>query len=148
MVQLRDNVNGLELVIPATVGEEASDNNVSLNRYMVQRVADQLAVILETLKTAETHHPSRVLDLDQDSGDAILRSPRTCSLSGRQVEILCKVAEGMSNKEIAAQLHVSDQTIKNHMTNILHRLYANDRTHAVVLAFRLGLLDLKGRITR
>ncbi len=48
----------------------------------------------------------------------------------------------MSNKEIAGELHVSDQTVKNHMTHILDKLYANDRTHAVVLAYRLGLLDL------
>ena len=50
----------------------------------------------------------------------------------------------MSNRVIAAQLHVSDQAIKNHMTHILDKLYANDRTHAVVLAYRMGLLDLEG----
>ncbi|MDA0987731.1 MAG: LuxR C-terminal-related transcriptional regulator [Chloroflexi bacterium] len=73
-----------------------------------------------------------------------MRSLKTSGLSCRQVEILRKVAEGMSNKEIAGQLHVSDQTVKNHMTHILDKLYANDRTHAVVLAYRLGLLDLEG----
>jgi len=63
-------------------------------------------------------------------------------LSGRQREILFIVAEGRSNKEIAALLQVSQQTVKNHMTNIMSKLEANDRGHAVVLAHRLGLLAL------
>ena len=63
-------------------------------------------------------------------------------LSRREREILFTVAEGGSNKEIAALLQVSHQTVKNHMTNIMSKLQANDRAHAVVLAHRLGLLAL------
>jgi len=52
------------------------------------------------------------------------------------------VAEGMSNKEIAVQIHVSDQTVKNHMTYILGRL------HGVVLAYRLRFLSLEAETSR
>ncbi len=46
------------------------------------------------------------------------------------------VAAGLSNKEIASQLTVMQSTIKNHMTSILQKLDANDRTHAVTIALR------------
>jgi DNA-binding NarL/FixJ family response regulator len=54
------------------------------------------------------------------------------------------VIEGMSNKKITTELHVTVQTVKNHMTHISEKLKANDKSHALVIAFRLGLLDLIG----
>jgi len=63
-------------------------------------------------------------------------------LSPRETEILSYVAYGNSNKQIAVRLHISQQTVKNHMTSILDKLYANDRTHAVVTALRQGWLTI------
>ena len=63
-------------------------------------------------------------------------------LSPRETEILKHVAEGYSNKQIAHTLGISEQTIKNHITTILGKLDANDRTHAVVLALRQGWIDI------
>lgn len=62
-------------------------------------------------------------------------------LSRRETEILKYVAEGYSNKRIGFTLGVGEQTVKNHVTSIMRKLNANDRTHAVVLAMRRGLLD-------
>ncbi len=66
----------------------------------------------------------------------------TAPLSPREVEILKYVAQGYGNKTIALVLGISEQTIKNHITSILRKLAANDRTHAVVLALRHGLISV------
>lgn len=63
-------------------------------------------------------------------------------LSPREMEILKHIAEGNSNKRIARALGIGEQTIKNHITSIMRKLYANDRTHAVVLAMRKGWLEI------
>jgi len=63
-------------------------------------------------------------------------------LSPREAEILKHIAEGYSNKRIAYALGIGEQTIKNHITSIMRKLNANDRTHAVVLALRQGWLDI------
>ena len=63
-------------------------------------------------------------------------------LSLRQVEILKMIAEGKPNKLIADQLEIGEATVKSHVTNILSRLGANDRTHAVTIALRRGIIDL------
>jgi len=63
------------------------------------------------------------------------------ALSEREIEVLRRVATGNSNKVIAAQLRVSEATIKGHMKSILAKLGANDRTHAVTIALKRGFLD-------
>jgi len=59
-------------------------------------------------------------------------------LTSRETQILSYIADGNSNKQIAYILQISEQTIKNHVSNILRKLNANDRAHAVVLAIRHG----------
>lgn len=64
-------------------------------------------------------------------------------LSPREMEILQHVTRGLSNKEIAARLEISHQTVKNHMTAILHKLDVEDRTQAAVYALRHGWVRLQ-----
>jgi len=68
-------------------------------------------------------------------------------LTPREVEILDCVAQGNSNKEIAKQLGISDQTVKNHITSILRKLAVNDRTQAVIYALRHGWISLTQEAT-
>jgi DNA-binding NarL/FixJ family response regulator len=63
-------------------------------------------------------------------------------LSGREMEILQYVTNGLSNKEIARTLRISHQTVKNHMTSILRKLAVEDRTQAAVFALRRGWVRL------
>jgi DNA-binding NarL/FixJ family response regulator len=63
-------------------------------------------------------------------------------LSPRELEVLNKVAAGNSNRRIAAQLMVSEDTVKAHMKSIMSKLGANDRTHAVTIALRRGIIDV------
>lgn len=64
-------------------------------------------------------------------------------LSGREMEILQFVTHGLSNKEIATRLRISQQTVKNHMTSILKKLNVQDRTQAAVTALRHGWVRLE-----
>jgi DNA-binding NarL/FixJ family response regulator len=63
-------------------------------------------------------------------------------LTGREIEVLRRVAAGKSNKLIAAELDISEGTVKTHMKSILPKLDASDRTHAVMIALKRGILDL------
>jgi DNA-binding NarL/FixJ family response regulator len=62
-------------------------------------------------------------------------------LTVREIEVLRRISEGSSNKIVAANLGISEDTVKGHMKNILSKLGANDRTHAVLIAMRRGFLD-------
>jgi DNA-binding NarL/FixJ family response regulator len=61
-------------------------------------------------------------------------------LSPRELEVLALLAEGLSNQEIAGRLYIAPGTVKNHVSNILSKLNARDRTQAVLQAQELGLL--------
>jgi DNA-binding NarL/FixJ family response regulator len=63
-------------------------------------------------------------------------------LSNREIEVLTLVAQGNSNKRVAHRLGVTEETIKAHMKSIASKLGANDRTHAVTIALKRGILDL------
>jgi len=63
-------------------------------------------------------------------------------LTAREIAVLRLIALGNANKEIAAQLRISDETVKSHVTNILEKLGAHDRTHAVTTALRRGIIGV------
>lgn len=63
------------------------------------------------------------------------------ALSEREIQVLREVAAGFSNKLVADKLFISEDTVKGHMKNILTKLQANDRTHAVTIAMKRGFLD-------
>ena len=63
-------------------------------------------------------------------------------LSLREIEVLRLVAAGNGNRTIAEKLSITEETVKNHVTHILSKLGANDRTHAVTIAIKRGFIDL------
>jgi two-component system NarL family response regulator len=69
------------------------------------------------------------------------RGPAEPMLSPRELEVLTLVAEGLSNRSVADQLYISENTVKNHMGNILEKLQLHSRTEAVMYAVRRGLFD-------
>jgi len=66
-------------------------------------------------------------------------------LTRREIQILNYVTEGNTNKQIARDLGISEQTIKSHVSAILRKLNANDRAHAVALAIRNGWIPVEGK---
>src|SRR6266849_3628773 len=64
------------------------------------------------------------------------------ALSEREIEVLSLIAAGNSNKLVADQLAISEDTVKGHVKNILSKLGVNDRTHAVTAALKRGIIEL------
>ena len=64
------------------------------------------------------------------------------ALTPREIDVLRLVTGGKANKEIAAQLSLTEETVKSHVRNILAKLGANDRTHAVAIGLKRGIIDL------
>ena len=64
-------------------------------------------------------------------------------LSEREIEVLRLIACGNANKEIGAQLSITEETVKSRVSNILSKLGANDRTHAVTIALKRGIIALE-----
>ena len=69
------------------------------------------------------------------------------SLTAREKDVLVQLAEGLANKEIAQRLHISEKTVKVHISHILAKLNVYDRTQAVIRAHKMGLIhwDIRGR---
>lgn len=62
-------------------------------------------------------------------------------LSSREIEVLRCVSSGCSNKSVADNLNISEDTVKGHMKSIMSKLQANDRTHAVLIAMKRGFFE-------
>jgi len=94
--------------------------------------------LLETIRTVHAggkRIPAEIAaDLAAHLGDD--------SLSEREIQVLRSVALGNSNKRVAAELGVTEETVKAHMKSVASKLNANDRTHAVTIALRRGILEL------
>jgi len=102
-------------------GENSLPGGVSVSSKAVQRVLGQLP--------------------DKSLMPLTVNSP-AAPLTPRELEVLSYVARGNGNKRIATTLNVSEQTIKNHITSVLRKLGANDRTHAVVMAMCHGWISM------
>jgi DNA-binding NarL/FixJ family response regulator len=63
-------------------------------------------------------------------------------LTAREIDVLRLVASGNANKVIADRLSITEETVKSHVTNILSKLGANDRTHAVTIGLKRGIIEL------
>lgn len=92
-----------------------------------------------------TAHPKLAEDVLKQFQELSRRGeaePFISPLTTREIEILEYIAQGYLNKQIAAELGISEQTIKNHVTSILRKLNANARTEAVVVAIKQGLIKI------
>jgi DNA-binding NarL/FixJ family response regulator len=99
-----------------------------------KEILDTIRDVSRGLKRIE---PNVAADLARHQSDA--------SLTRREIEVLSLVAAGNSNKLIAAQLKINEETAKTHIKSILAKLDANDRTHAVMLGLQRGVI---GFLTR
>jgi DNA-binding NarL/FixJ family response regulator len=95
----------------------------------------------DVVKAIITVHGGRRL-MSPDVAERLSEYFPQVTLTGRETEVLELVAEGLSNKEIAGRLGTASGTVKMHVQNVLEKLGASDRTHAVTIAIRRGILRL------
>jgi len=108
---------------------------------MVRRVARGEYPINESL-SSRPELAGKILNQFQELSGKTEVETLISPLTARETEILNYVAQGNSNKQIAAKLSISEQTIKNHVASIMVKLNANARTQAVVIAVQQGLISI------
>jgi DNA-binding NarL/FixJ family response regulator len=95
----------------------------------------------ELLETIHAVHAGRKR-IPEDIAIELAEHVTEDELSSREIEVLRRIAAGDSNKQIADQLSIGEATVKSHITNILSKLSANDRTHAVTIGLKRGIIAL------
>jgi DNA-binding NarL/FixJ family response regulator len=146
------DMNGIEAII-AIRGEFPNARIIVLSTYsgdaQVIRAlkAGARAYLLKTNVNRELLTTIRAVHAGQkripaDVAAGLAEHTGEDGLTEREIEVLRLVAAGNANKEIAAQLALAEDTIKRHVTNILSKLGANDRTHAVTIGLKRGIIQL------
>ena len=96
---------------------------------------NEILRIIRTVSTGRKHIPS-------DVASSVAEHMGQEDLTPRELEVLELIREGNKNKQIADQLSISETTVNFHIKNIVDKLQANDRTHAITIALRRGLLQI------
>src|SRR4051812_7466339 len=167
VLELEPDVAVLDMRMAGMTGAElvaAARGQGLATRMLILSAYAEDDLVYETLTAGAAGYLSKELDRDEildaviaaAAGEAVLSPPAQTALvrelqrrgppahpqlSDRELEILTMVARGRSTPEIAAELHLSTATIKTHLRKIYDRLGVADRTSAVVVAMRRGLLD-------
>ncbi len=138
-------------IIMLTVSDEEGDlyeavkNGASgylLKDSSIEEVAQAVRVVADGQSLISPSMAIKLLDeFKQMSRSDRLHSP-TPKLTERELEVLRLVAQGLNNREIARQLFISENTVKNHVRNILEKLQLHSRMEAVMYAVREKLLDI------
>jgi DNA-binding NarL/FixJ family response regulator len=150
-LQLPD-ISGIDAIV-AIRGEFHAARIIVLTTYGGDALAERAlragaqAYVLKGLVRQDLMETIRVVyagsrRLSPDVAAELASHAGETGLSAREIEVLTLVAAGQSNKIIAAQLFISEATTKGHLKNILAKLRANDRTHAVTLALKRGIIQL------
>jgi len=87
-------------------------------------------------------HPTIARKILQEITDPSDRPPTPDPLTKREAEVLLLVAQGLSNQDIARKLHISDPTVRSHVSNIMSKLHLATRIQAALYALREGLVSL------
>ncbi len=144
-------LNGIEAIIGIR-GEFPNARVIVLTTYTgdVQMLralkAGARAYVLKGARAQRTrgHHPccprwskTNTPEVDAELADHCAED----NLSSREIDVLRLIAAGNANKEIAGQLSIAEETVKSHVMNILAKLGANDRTHAVTIGLKRGIIE-------
>ncbi|MFW6264971.1 MAG: response regulator [Bacillota bacterium] len=100
---------------------------------------EELKKSIDKVMRGERVFPKRLEDQVSETAATSLDIEQ---LSAREQEVLELLAKGMSNRDISETLFISEKTVKNHVSNILKKLDVNDRTQAVLLSLKIGLVKL------
>ncbi len=141
-------------ILMLTVSDEEDDlyeaikagaNGYLLKEISIEEVASAIRAVVSGQSLISPSMASKLLNeftslaKKADERQAV-PTPR---LTERELEVLKLVAKGMSNRDIAGELYISENTVKNHVRNILEKLHLHSRMEAVVYAVREKLLDIR-----
>ena len=138
-------------IIMLTVSDEEADlyesvkNGASgylLKDSSIDEVAQAVRVVAEGQSLISPSMAVKLIDEFKEMSRAERDQVPTPRLTDRELEVLRLVAKGMNNREIARQLFISENTVKNHVRNILEKLQLHSRMEAVMYAVKEKLLDL------
>jgi DNA-binding NarL/FixJ family response regulator len=146
------DMSGLDAII-AIRSENPTARIIVLTTYsgdaLAQRAlkAGAQAYVLKSLVRTEILNTIRVVyegdrRVQADVAAEIAKHTADAALTTREIEVLGLVASGCANKEISARLSINEETTKTHIKNILAKLGAKDRTHAVALGLKRGIILL------
>jgi two-component system NarL family response regulator len=106
--------------------------------YLLKTVSgEEIVAAIRAVRAGNQWIPEEIADL---AAERMQQPP----LSVREIDVLKRIAKGLSNKRIAEELDVSESTVRNHVASLLDKLGADDRTHAVTVALDRGIIDLAG----
>ncbi len=138
-------------VVMLTVSDEEDDlygavragaNGYLLKDASLDDVADAVRAVARGESLISPSMASKLLaEFTAVTGGGGTEQEAAPRLSPREIEVLKLVAQGHTNREVAAALHLSENTVKNHVANILDKLHLRSRLEAVVYAMRAKLLD-------
>ncbi|MBA4496487.1 response regulator [Paenactinomyces guangxiensis] len=130
-------------IVMVTVSDDASDLFEALKKgaqgYLLKNLNPSIWLeYLQSLAADEAPMPREVARRILNEFSQAPSPPRESGLTAREQEILGLVARGLSNKEIAAQLSISEYTVKNHLKNIMQKLHLNNRVQLTRYAYEQG----------
>lgn len=117
---------------------------IGVNGYILKdsESAELKKAIFTILDGEDYIQPSLIPVLNSKMIEKNLDEDKIDSLTRRELEVLKLLAIGMYNKEVAEKLHISERTVKNHVSNIFKKLEVTDRTQAAVFAIRNNMIQL------
>lgn len=95
----------------------------------------------ELLETIRAVHAGRKA-LSPEASHELAQHATDDALTPAEIAVLCLIAAGNANKQIASHLSISEETVKSRVKNILSKLGANDRTHAAMIGLKRGIIEL------
>ena len=141
--QLKGSYPDLKVIFLTSYGDEflspaieAGADGFFLKRANRDEIVKAIHEVVEGGKPVDSRVVPRLID-----GMTKSKIHQRLSPSAREVQVLELAAGGLSNKQIADYLEITDQTVKNHITSILRKLDVNDRTHAITIALRKGWIS-------
>jgi DNA-binding NarL/FixJ family response regulator len=139
MIAIRCDFAEARVIMLTTFGGDVEINRalaVGAQGYMLKSMPrKQLVEMIRKVNAGKKHIPPEVVaNLAQHLGDE--------ALSKREVDVLQKIAGGNRNCDIAALLFISEETVKGHVKHIMEKLGASDRTEAVAIGVRRGIIQL------
>lgn len=149
--QLKESLPSTKIVM-LTVSDEEEDLfdaiKAGASGYLLKEInPDEVARAVRQVEEGQSllspSMASKLLSEFQTMTKRAEERPYHPRLTEREMEVLRHVAQGMTNREIGKELHISENTVKNHIRNILEKLHLNSRMEAVIYAVREKLLEIE-----